>query len=467
MIADASMCSERQAMLQSWAPDSWRSFKCLQQPQYSNGKLLGEVEDSLAAFLPLIFADEARSLLAEFAQLELSKGFVFQSGDCAETFSALSANLVRDNVKLLLQSALIIMMEGESSVVKIMRGAGQFAKPRSSECEVIGSVTLPSYRGDLINSIDFDELSRSHDPNRMLQGYHSAAATMNLIRAFASGGLADLSRTRRWLLPSNRSSKYLADFQNVIERAQGVVASVNGNVAKKPPHFDTRRTEIYTSHEALLLPYEQALTREDSFSGGHFLCSTHFPWIGERTRQLDGGHVEFLRGIENPIGVKLGPSATNDDVRALSVRLNPGNTKGKLVFITRMGSEYVREKLPPLLSFSRSEGLNLTWLCDPMHGNTLTSSSGLKTRNLAAIMDELEGFFQCHENAGTYAGGVHLEATSSMVTECIGGDVTEGELGDVYTTACDPRLNLDQVHELAFWLGARLKAYRKNGSTPS
>lgn len=463
MVTDVSVRSMSGALGESWMPNSWRSFKSLQQPQYPNEHILHEVEGSLSASLPLIFADEARTLLSEFAELESRKTFVFQSGDCAETFNALSANLVRDNVKLLLQSALIIMMESESSVVRIMRGAGQFAKPRSSEFEVVGSVSLPSYRGDLINSIEFDGSSRSHDPQRMLQGYYSSSATMNLIRAFSSGGLADLAKTRRWLLPHNHSSRHFIDFQNVIKKAEEIATNGHGHAAINKLFSDSRKTEIYSSHEALLLPYEEALTREDSFSGGHFLCSTHFPWLGERTRQLDGAHVEFLRGIENPIGVKLGPSATADDVGALAARLNPENVKGKLVLITRMGCDQIRQKLPQLLTFSKSEGLNFTWLSDPMHGNTVTAPTGLKTRNITAIIDELEGFFQCHEYAGTYAGGVHLEATSSMVTECVGGNVTQGELGDIYTTACDPRLNLDQVHELAFWIANRLRIYRKNG----
>ncbi len=446
-----------------WSPDSWREKKRNQIPTYPDESKLTQVEETLTSYPPLIFAGEARQLKARLAQVSQGKAFLLQGGDCAESFNDFQASTIRDNFRILLQMAIVLTFGEKRPVVKVGRVGGQFAKPRSNDFEIIDGVSYPSYRGDIINGFNFDKVSRTPDPERMIRAYVQAASTMNLLRAFSHGGYADLNQVHAWNLDfvkkSPQSLKYEA-YAKRLDDALTFIAALGINSESTP---QLKEIEFYTSHEALLLNYEQALTRRDSttarsqdgYPGDWYDCSGHMLWIGERTRQIDGAHVEFLRGVKNPIGLKCGPSMTSDDLLALVDTLNPLNEPGRLTLITRFGSENVEKKLIPLIRAVKKEGLEVIWSCDPMHGNTITTDTGYKTRHFKTILREVTAFKEVHQAEGTYAGGVHFELTGKDVVECIGGDqeiTAESLAGGMYETLCDPRLNATQALELAFQL---------------
>jgi 3-deoxy-7-phosphoheptulonate synthase len=431
-------------------------------PTYPDAAALSAVEERLRVFPPLVFAGEARRLRAALAEVAMGRAFLLQGGDCAESFAEFQADNIRDSFRVLLQMAVVLTFGASCPVVKVGRLAGQFAKPRSARSEVQGGVTLPIYRGDIVNGIEFHDSARRPEPERMLRAYSQSAATLNLLRAFAQGGYADLHRVHRWNLEflegSAQGERYQA-FADRIGECLGFMQAC-GVTSETAPAL--AQTDFYTSHEALLLPYEEALTRVDSITGDWYDTSAHMLWIGERTRQPEGAHVEFLRGVANPVGVKVGPDAAADEVLRLIDRLDPANRPGRLTLIARMGAERVREALPPLVRAVRAEGRAVVWSTDPMHGNTVKSASGYKTRVFDRILDEVRGFFEVHAAEGTYAGGVHVEMTGQNVTECVGGaqEITEQDLADRYHTHCDPRLNASQSLELAYQLAEMLRAER-------
>lgn len=443
----------------NWSPDSWRTKATAQQPVYTKADELQAIEQRLAGSPPLVFAEESRSLTRQLAAAAEGRAFLLQGGDCAESFAESDAIKIRETFKVLLQMAVVLTFAGQLPVIKVGRVAGQFAKPRSSDTETIDGVSLPSYRGDIINDIAFTEAGREPQPERMLQAYHQSATTLNLLRAFAQGGFADLHQVHRWNKGFLQDNPLRERYDALSERIEEALRfmEVCGITSANTPAI--KETEIFTSHEALLLPYEQGLTRVDSLTGDWYDCSAHMLWIGERTRQLDGGHVEFLSGVGNPLGVKLGPTTAVDDMLRLAEKLNPDNKAGRLTFITRMGSDRLGEKLPELLRAAKQEGLSVIWSCDPMHANTVKAANGYKTRSFTAIVEEIRRFFAVHEAEGTHAGGLHLEMTGQPVTECIGGayDLSEEDLEHCYQTQCDPRLNGDQVLELAFLVAGMLK----------
>ena len=446
----------------SWTPDSWRDRPIRQVPAYPDAARLAAAEDKLRRYPPLVFAGEARRLTAGLAQVADGRAFVLQGGDCAESFSDFTANVIRDTFRVLLQMAVVLTFGASVPVVKMGRMAGQFAKPRSSDTETIDGLTLPSYRGDIVNGPDFTADARVPDPARMESAYFQSAGTLNLLRAFASGGYADLHQVHRWNLDFVRRSPLAERYRDLAARIDETLQFMAACGMTSQFFNDTATTEIYTSHEALLLPYEQALTRVDSTTGDHYACSAHFLWIGDRTRQLDGAHVEFMRGVKNPIGMKVGPSMDEDDMLRLIERLDPANEAGRLTLIARMGAEQIAAKLPKLVRATKREGRNVAWLCDPMHGNTITTSGKVKTRRFDAILSEVRGFFDIHEAEGTTPSGVHVEMTGQDVTECVGGarQLSEADLGARYETFCDPRLNAEQSLELAFLIAAELKTRR-------
>jgi 3-deoxy-7-phosphoheptulonate synthase len=449
-------------MTAKWTPDSWRGKPITQVPDYPDGEKLAAAEQRLRGYPPLVFAGEARSLTEALAKVADGQGFLLQGGDCAESFAEFNANNIRDTFKVLLQMAVILTFGAACPVVKVGRMAGQFAKPRSAATEKIGEVELPSYRGDIVNAIDFDETARVPDPERLVQSYNQSAATLNLLRAFAQGGFADLHKVHRWnmdfVAESPQGHRYSEMADRLTETLDFMAAC--GITSATTPQL--RETEFYTSHEALLLPYEQALTRIDSLTGRWYDCSAHLLWIGDRTRQPDGAHVEFLRGVENPVGLKCGPSLDPDTLLRLIDILNPQNVPGRLTLISRMGHDRVEAKLPILIRAVKRHGAKVVWSCDPMHGNTIKSSTGYKTRPFDRILSEVKSFFAVHQAEGTYAGGVHFEMTGQNVTECIGGAqaITDEQLRDRYHTHCDPRLNASQSLELAFLVAEGLKAER-------
>lgn len=442
----------------NWNPKSWRDRIALQQPIYKNLKALEEVEKELSKYPPLVFAGEARSLKAHLAKVSKGKAFLLQGGDCAESFTDFNAVRIRDLFKVILQMAVVLTYAGACPIVKVGRLAGQFAKPRSSDTETIGGVTLPSYRGDIINGMEFSAEAREADPKRILQAYHQSAATLNLIRAFAQGGLADLNQVQKWNLDfvDGAQSERFSDMASKITQALAFMQAC-GITAENTPTL--HETEFFTSHEALLLNYEEALTRKDHLTGDWYDCSAHMLWIGERTRNLEGAHLEFLRGVGNPLGVKIGPNATREDILGICDILNPHNEAGRLNLIVRMGANVILDKLPKLLESVKSEKREIVWSIDPMHGNTTKASSGYKTRSFDSILNEVKAFFEIHRSVGTYAGGVHLEMTGEDVTECVGGmqAITEENLGCNYNTQCDPRLNASQAVELSFLIADVLK----------
>jgi 3-deoxy-7-phosphoheptulonate synthase len=448
------------AQAADWFPASWRAHKAQQMPTYPNQAALAAAEEKLRASPPLVFAGEARSLTAALARVADGKAFLLQGGDCAESFTEFHANLIRDTFRTLLQMAVVLTYGAATPVVKLGRMAGQFAKPRSSDIETIGAETLPSYRGDIINGPAFTEADRTPDPARLREAYHQSAVTLNLLRAFAQGGFADLRRVHQWNRDFVANSPLGPRYEDIARRIDESLAFMAACGLSHQPQL--AETDFWTSHEALLLPYEEALTRTDSLTGTAYACSAHMLWIGERTRQPDGAHVEFLRGVGNPIGMKVGPTMTPEELLSLCRTLNPTNTPGRLTLITRMGAEKLAATLPALLRAARADGQNLVWCCDPMHGNTVKASSGYKTRAFDAILAEIRAFFAAHRAEGTHPGGIHIEMTGKDVTECTGGAqaITADDLAARYDTLCDPRLNGAQALELAFLVAEELKAAR-------
>ncbi|MEP6624508.1 MAG: 3-deoxy-7-phosphoheptulonate synthase class II [Acidimicrobiia bacterium] len=434
-----------------WSPGSWRSRPVTQQPDWPEAELRAVV-DELATVPPLVFAGEARTLTESLALASEGKAFVLQAGDCAEAFSAFSANAIRDKLKIILQMSVVLTYGTGVPTVKVGRIAGQFAKPRSSNVEVRDGVELPSFRGDMVNDFAFTKASRTPDPGRLLRGYHQSASTLNLLRAFTKGGYADLAQVHAWnqdFVTASPEGRRYESLAAEIERALRFMAACGIDLDAE---LRLHQVDCYTSHEALLLDYEEALTREDSLTGDWYDCSAHLLWIGDRTRALDGAHVEFLAGVGNPVGVKLGPTTDADEVVALCKRLNPDSEPGKLMLISRMGRDLVEQQLPPLVEAVRDSGHPVVWACDPMHGNTFTHSTGVKTRRFDDVMSELRGFFNVCHAAGVWPGGVHVELTGENVTECLGGtdEVLGTHLDQRYETMCDPRLNARQSLDLAF-----------------
>ena len=443
----------------SWNPKSWREKPILQVPDYADQASLNVVEETLRRNPPLVFAGEARKLKEDLGRVANGEAFLLQGGDCAESFAEFSANNIRDTFKVLLQMAVVLTFGAGCPVIKVGRMAGQFAKPRSAPMEAIDGVELPSYRGDIINGIDFNEGSRVPDPQRMMAAYNQASATLNLLRAFAQGGFADLHQVHGWNLDFVKDSRQGEKYQELADRLSETLnfMAACGLTAELVPQI--AETDFYTSHEALLLWYEEALTRQDSISGDWYDCSAHMLWIGDRTRQLDGAHVEFLSGVKNPIGVKCGPTSDPDELIRLIDILNPSNEPGRLTLIARMGHDKVFDHLPGLVRKVKAEGRSVVWSCDPMHGNTIKASSGYKTRPMDRILTEVRKFFEVHAAEGTHAGGVHFEMTGQDVTECLGGaqEITAEDLSARYHTHCDPRLNANQALELAFLVADELK----------
>ncbi|KAG5250999.1 PHOSPHO-2-DEHYDRO-3-DEOXYHEPTONATE ALDOLASE [Salix viminalis] len=450
-----------------WTVESWKSKKALQLPEYPNKEDLESVLKTLDAFPPIVFAGEARYLEERLAEAAMGNAFLLQGGDCAESFKEFNANNIRDTFRILLQMGAVLMFGGQMPVIKVGRMAGQFAKPRSDPLEEKNGVKLPSYRGDNVNGDAFNEKSRIPDPQRMIRAYCQSAATLNLLRAFATGGYAAMQRVTQWNLDftehSEQGDRY-RELAHRVDEALGFMAAAGLTV----DHPIMTTTEFWTSHECLLLPYEQSLTRLDSTSGLYYDCSAHFLWAGERTRQLDGAHVEFLRGVANPLGIKVSDKMDPNELVKLIEILNPQNKPGRITIITRMGAENMRVKLPHLIRAVRRAGHIVTWVSDPMHGNTIKAPCGLKTRPFDSIRAEVRAFFDVHEQEGSHPGGVHLEMTGQNVTECIGGSraVTFDDLSSRYHTHCDPRLNASQSLELAFIIAERLRK-RRIGLQPS
>src|SRR6201999_127391 len=447
---------------QSWTPQSWQERPARQMPDYPDKAGLERVLTQLKSHPPLVFAGEARNLMAGLGQVAEGKAFLLQGGDCAESFAEFHPDNIRDTCRVLLQMAVVLTFAAGVPGVKVGRIAGQFAKPRSDDFETQNGVKLPAYRGDNTNGSDFTAAARIPDPQRLIQANAQSAATLNLLRAFAQGGYADLHNVHRWMLgfiadsPAGEQYKGLA--QRISETLEFMAAC--GITSASVPQL--RATDFYTSHEALLLSYEQAMTRVDSTSGDWYDTSAHMLWIGNRTRPLDGAHVEFMRGIKNPIGLKCGPSMSEDDLLRLIATLNPQNIPGRLTLIARFGSDKVAEKLPPLVRAVQREGAKVVWSSDPMHGNTIKLKSGYKTRPVDRILEEVRSFFAVHRAEGTHAGGVHLEMTGQDVTECLGGAqaIKELDLAERYQTACDPRLNASQALELAFLIAQGIRDER-------
>jgi 3-deoxy-7-phosphoheptulonate synthase len=449
-----------------WSPQSWRSKPICQVPVYPDEAALNAVENRLRTHPPLVFAGEARNLTNVLGAVAEGKAFLLQGGDCAESFAEFHPDNIRDTFRVLLQMAVVLTFAAGMPVVKVGRIAGQFAKPRSDDTETRDGVTLPSYRGDNINGIEFTPEARIPDPLRLIQGYLQSAATLNLLRAFASGGYADLHNVHRWMLGFIAGSPAGEQFKGLAQRVSEALDFMRacGITAESVPQL--RSTDFYTSHEALFLGYEQALTRVDSTSGDWYDTTAHMLWIGDRTRQLDGAHVEFCRGIKNPLGVKCGPSMGDDELVKLCAALNPENKPGRLTLICRFGADKVAERLPRLIRAIEREGAKVVWSCDPMHGNTVKSGTGYKTRPFDRIQKEVKVFFDVHRAEGTHAGGVHIEMTGQNVTECLGGAqaIVEEDLEKRYHTHCDPRLNASQALELAFLTAEGLRAERMKGA---
>lgn len=452
----------------NWSPQSWRSYPAKHLPAYPDQQALQDVEQTLASYPPLVFAGEARNLKAALAEVCEGRAFLLQGGDCAESFAEFSADNIRDTFRVLLQMAVVLTYAAASPVVKVGRIAGQFAKPRSSATETIGEETLPSYLGDNINGIEFNEAARIPDPQRLLRAYSQSAATLNLLRAFATGGYADLDHVHRWNLGFLADSPEGARYEDIANRITETLSFMRACGVDSRTTQRLRTTEFYTSHEALLLGYEQAMTRVDSTTGDWYDTSAHMLWIGDRTRQADHAHVEFCRGVKNPIGMKCGPSLEADDLLRLIDTLNPENEAGRLTLICRYGAGKVAEHLPQLIRAVEREGRKVVWSCDPMHGNTIKTGTGFKTRPVDRVLAEVQEFMAVHRSEGTHAGGVHFEMTGQNVTECLGGAqaITETDLSDRYHTHCDPRLNANQALELSFLIAEGLKRERLEREEP-
>ncbi len=446
-------------MTKNWTPNSWRDKPATQLPQYPDQDALQNVEGIISGLPPLVFAGEARQLKKQLAKACYGEAFVLQGGDCAESFSEFGATKIRDTFRVLLQMAVTMTYGGSVPIIKMGRMAGQFAKPRSADMETIDGVELPSYRGDIINKLEFTPEARIPNPQRMIRAYNQSASTLNLLRAFASGGYANLSKIHNWNLDFVKDSPVSARFEETAAHIEQAIKFMNACGINEETASSMRETDFYTCHEALLLPYEEAMTRVDSTSGDWYDTSAHFLWIGARTQQTDGAQIEFARGINNPIGMKVPPELDADTLIKLIDKLNPENEAGRLSLIARMGAGQVEEKLAPLVRRVKEEGRNVVWICDPMHGNVEKSPSGFKTRKFSNILAEVQGFFNVHRAEGTHPGGCHFEMTGQNVTECVGGadDITDEDLSSRYHTACDPRLNANQALELAFLVADELK----------
>ncbi|WP_034922703.1 class II 3-deoxy-7-phosphoheptulonate synthase [Erythrobacter sp. SD-21] len=447
-------------MAREWAPDSWQNFEAKHLPRYDSAEALDGATGALASHPPLVFAGEARALKADLAEVAAGNAFLLQGGDCAESFAEFHPNNIRDTFRVLLQMAVVMTFASKKPVVKVGRMAGQFAKPRSSDTETQGDVTLPSYFGDNVNGIEFDAATRTNDPQRMVRAYFQASATLNLLRAFAGGGYANLRQVHQWTLDFMGRSPWAEKFSDVAERIGEALDFMEACGVTPETLPQLQGTSFYTSHEALLLPYEQALTRRDSLTGDWYDTSAHMVWIGDRTRFEGSAHVEFARGIGNPLGIKCGPSLDTDTMLNLLDTLNPSREPGRITLISRFGHDKVEEGLPRLVRALKTEGHPVVWSCDPMHGNVVKSESGYKTRPFDRILSEVKGFFAVHRAEGTHPGGIHVEMTGQDVTECVGGAVaiTDEALKDRYHTHCDPRLNAAQSLELAFLIAETLNA---------
>ncbi|MEC7152848.1 MAG: 3-deoxy-7-phosphoheptulonate synthase class II [Actinomycetota bacterium] len=447
-------------MTSNWNPNSWTNFAADQQPDWPDDNELNAVLKEISDLPPLVFAGEARTLKSKLARVCNGEALLLQAGDCAESFSALSANSIRDKLKVILQMAVALTYSTGLPVVKVGRIAGQFAKPRSSPTETKDDLELPSFRGHIVNDTDFNAGARTANPKRLLMAYNQSSATLNLLRAFTSGGFADLTQVHSWNQQFVANSPAGAQYKEIADGITNALAFMRACGIASEDHPALHEVDFYTSHEALLLGYEEALTRNDSMSGDWYDCSAHMLWIGERTRRLDGAHIEFLRGVENPLGCKLGPTATTEDAIKLCEILNPKQIPGRLTFITRMGASVIDNKLPELVGAVQDSDHPVVWACDPMHGNTYTAESGLKTRNFSDVVDETKKFFHIHRSIGTWAGGIHVELTGDNVTECVGGaeNLSDDDLALRYETMCDPRLNASQSLELAFHVAEELRS---------
>ena len=444
----------------SWSAASWRKFPAAQQPDWPDADALKKAEARLSALPPLVFAGEARHLTGDLAEVANGQAFLLQAGDCAESFVDFSADSIRDKLKIILQMAVALTYAAGVPVVKVGRIAGQFAKPRSADTETVDDVALASFRGHMVNDDAFDAEARRPDPERLISAYQQSASTLNLLRAFTKGGFADLSQVHLWnqqFVASSTEGQRYERIASEIDRALRFMTACGIDLGAEE---GLHQVDFFTSHEALILPYEECLTRVDSLTGDPYDCSAHMVWIGDRTRQLDGAHVEFFRGICNPVGCKIGPTCTPEDLTALCERLNPDRLPGRLTLIIRLGADKVEDLLPPLVRAVEAEGHPVVWACDPMHGNTFTSAGGHKTRRFDDILAELRSFFAVHRDEGTWPGGLHIELTGDDVTECLGGaeEILEGDLGARYTTTCDPRLNGRQSLDLAFQVAEFLRS---------
>ena len=439
-------------MAKVWSPTSWQAFPAQQQPEWPSTSALDSALHQIAAYPPLVFAGEARTLQQSLGQVAAGNAFLLQAGDCAESFEEFSANNIREKLRVILQMAVVLTYSMGVPVVKIGRMAGQFAKPRSANFEKVGDIELPSFRGHIVNDAAFTADARVPNPDRLVQAYHQSASTLNLLRAFTKGGFADLNRVNAWtqeFVASSPEGQRYVELSSEIERALGFMRACGIDTENYPALHEV---DVYTSHEALILGYEEALTRQDSLTGQWYDCSAHMLWIGERTRQLDGAHVEFLRGVGNPVGCKVGPTTSPEWVLELCQTLNPARIPGRLTLISRMGADKVEDSLRPLLRAVKEADHPVVWACDPMHGNTITAPNGRKTRHFEDIVNEIAGFVRAHKAEGTWPGGIHVELTGENVTECTGGtdDITHDNLNDRYETICDPRLNGRQGLDLAF-----------------
>lgn len=450
-------------MTEKWTPQSWRNKPAKQLPAYPDEVALKDAEKTMAQMPPLVFAGEARNLKKHLAEVAEGRAFLLQGGDCAESFAEFGANKIRDTFRVLLQMSVVMTFAGAMPIIKVGRMAGQFAKPRSEDMETKNGISLPSYRGDIINGFGFTAEERIPDPQRMVRAYNQSAATLNLLRAFAYGGYADLHRVHKWNLEFVQDSPLTQRYEDLAARIDEALSfmAACGVTGDKVPEI-VRQTEFFTSHEALLLPYEEALTRVDSLTNDWYDCSAHMVWIGARTNQTEGAQVEFVRGIKNPIGLKCPPNLDPDTLLKLIDVINPQNEPGRLTLIARMGHDQVEQKLSPLVRAVKKEGRSVVWSCDPMHGNTIKSDSGYKTRKFDHVLGEVKGFFAVHKAEGTHPGGIHLELTGQNVTECTGGaeKISDNDLSNRYHTACDPRLNANQALEISFLLAEELRALR-------
>jgi 3-deoxy-7-phosphoheptulonate synthase len=458
-LTDQRPLTSMPAATTTWTKSSWRSRPAAQQPAWPDEAHFERVVKQLSAQPPLVFAGEARQLTAELARVAEGEAFLLQAGDCAESMGQFHADSVRDKLKVILQMAVVLTYSAGVPSVKVGRIAGQFAKPRSAATETVDGVELPAYRGDIVNDIGFTAESRNPNPERLLRAYHQSSATLHLLRSFTQGGFADMNHVHQWnndFVATSAEGRRYEQLAGEIDRAIRFMRACGFDVESAP---NLHRVDFYASHEALILGYEEALTRQDPLTGRWYDCSAHMLWIGERTRQLDGAHVEFLRGVANPIGCKLGPTSTPDEAVALCGLLDPDRTPGRLTLISRMGRDKVREVLPPLLTAVRDAGHPVVWACDPMHGNTFTSATGRKTRHFEHVIDEVAGFFEAHRSVGTRPAGIHIELTGEDVTECLGGSaaLVDADLDSRYETMCDPRLNARQSLDLAFRVAELLR----------